>query len=106
MTQTYIILCDFKSSAGLAKLAAGGAKFKKQAAAIGHTLKDVELLDVYLTRGGTIDVVVLVETSSDDRAREMLVLFDGMGPVESTILTVTTTVAKGTLKAFNGHTKM
>ena len=107
MQNTYVILCDFSSQDGLEKLIAGGATLSEKAKDLGDDLREeVQVVALYLTRGGGHDVVLIVKAPSDERALETRGLFDDMGDVEMQVLTVTPDVAGDVVTAFNGHTKV
>lgn len=103
---TYIIVCDFEQD-DLTTLSAGGQELEDKAKALGESLDhDVDVERIYLTHGGNHDIVVVVKAPSEDRAREMLSLFDDLGEPEATVLTVTSEVPNNVVLAFQGHTNM
>ncbi|MEA2138821.1 MAG: hypothetical protein QOG56_1971 [Solirubrobacteraceae bacterium] len=103
---TYIILCTFEQG-DLTTLGAGGQELEDKAAALNETLESkVGVQHIYLTHGGAHQAVLIVTAPSEELARGVLGIFEGIGEPEATVLTVDSAVPDNVVQAFLGHTNI
>lgn len=102
---THIILCHFDQG-DIMTLVAASTELAKRAEELGRELKDVTVMDIWLTPDLEHQVVVLVEAPTEPEARKVIELFDEIGEPDPTVLTISESASPGLVAAFNAHTKM